>query len=209
MTEKYVINIGRQLGSGGKIIGEMLAHRLDIGFYDKELINLASEESGLCPECFEKVDEKTSQGVMGGLLGMRFPFVTESAIPSANCLSNDALFQIQSDVIRRLAGEKSCLFVGRCADYILRAHPRCVNVFISASKQDRIERLCSLHAISEKTALELMRKTDKSRAEYYNYYTYKTWGAASSYHLCVDSSVLGIEGTVDFIEEYVKRSLAR
>ena len=165
MGNNFIINIGRQLGSGGREIGEKLAARLGIDFYDKELIRLASEESGLCCEFFEKADEKASQGIIGGLFGMRFPFVSDGAIPATNCLSNDALFKVQSDVIRRLAEEKSCLFV------------------------------------------EMMNKADKKRAEYYNYYSYKKWGAAETYHLCIDSSVLGIEATVDFIEEFVKKKL--
>ena len=207
MNSNYVINIGRQLGSGGKEIGEKLAARLGIDFYDKELINLASEESGLCKEFFEKADEKASQGIKGGLFGMRFPFISDGAVPCTNCLSNDALFKIQSDVIRNLAATKSCLFVGRCADYILRDHPRCVNIFISASKEDRIERLRNMHGISEEDAEGMMEKADKKRSEYYNYYSYKTWGAAATYHLCIDSSALGIEGTVRFIEEFVVRKL--
>ena len=112
MDNKFVVNIGRQLGSGGREIGEKLAVRLGIDFYDKELINLASEESGLCREFFEKADEKASQGIIGGLFGMRFPFISDGAMPATNCLSNDALFKVQSDVIRKLASEKSCLFVG-------------------------------------------------------------------------------------------------
>lgn len=207
MNDKFVINVGRQLGSGGKEIGEKLAARFGIDFYDKELINLASEESGLCKEFFEKADEKASQGIIGGLFGMRFPFISEGAMPYSNCLSNDALFKIQSDVIRRLAAEKSCVFVGRCADYILREHPRCVNVFISASKEDRIARLCQLFNISETAAEEKMEKADKRRSEYYNYYSYNTWGAAASYHLCIDSSVLGIDETVRFIEEFIAKKL--
>lgn len=207
MDGNYIINIGRQLGSGGKEIGEKLAARLGIDFYDKELINLASEESGLCREFFEKADEKASQGIIGGLFGMRFPFISDGAMPCTNCLSNDALFKIQSDVIRNLAASKSCLFVGRCADYILREHPQCVNIFISASKEDRINRLRQMHGISEEDAEGMIEKADKKRAEYYNYYSYKTWGAASTYHLCIDSSALGIEGTVRFIEEFVARKL--
>lgn len=203
----YVINIGRQLGSGGKEIGEKLAARLGIDFYDKELINLASEESGLCREFFERADEKASQGIIGGLFGMRFPFISEGAIPSNNCLSNDALFKVQSDVIRRLAAEKSCVFVGRCADYILREHPRCVNVFISASKEVRLARICQLYRVDEEKAEEMMEKADKRRSEYYNYYSYKTWGAAATYHLCIDSSVLGVDETVRFIEEFVVKKL--
>ena len=207
MNSNYVINIGRQLGSGGKEIGEKLATRLGISFYDKELIKLASEESGLCKEFFEKADEKASQSIIGGLFGMRFPFISDSSIPYTNCLSNDALFKIQSDVIRHLAAERSCLFVGRCADYILRDHPRCVNVFISASLQDRIVRLCTTEGISEEVAEEMINKADKKRSEYYNYYSYKTWGAAATYHLCVDSSVLGIDDTVSFVEEFVAKKL--
>lgn len=207
MNSKYVINIGRQLGSGGKEIGEKLAARLGIDFYDKELINLASEESGLCKEFFEKADEKASQGIIGGLFGMRFPFISEGAMPCSNCLSNDALFKIQSDVIRHLAAEKSCLFVGRCADYILRDHLRCVNVFISASREDRIERIRRMHGISEVAAEEMMEKADKKRSEYYNYYSYNTWGAAATYHLCVNSSSLGIEETVRLVEEFVVKKL--
>lgn len=207
MSANYVINIGRQLGSGGKEIGEKLASRMGIGFYDKELINLASEESGLCREFFEKADEKASQSIIGGLFGMRFPFISDSSIPYTNCLSNDALFKIQSDVIRRLASERSCLFVGRCADYILREHPRCVNIFISSSPQERVARLCRIHSIAQEEAEEMMNKSDKKRSEYYNYYSYKTWGAASTYHLCIDSSALGIEETVLFIEAFVAKKL--
>lgn len=207
MNSNFVINIGRQLGSGGKEIGEKLAVRLGVDFYDKELINLASEESGLCKEFFEKADEKASQGIIGGLFGMRFPFISEGTMPCSNCLSNDALFKIQSDVIRHLAAEKSCVFVGRCADYILREHPRCANIFISSSSEDRIARLCKLHNISEAAAEEKMVKADKRRSEYYNYYSYKTWGVAATYHLCIDSSVLGIEDTVQFIEEFAKKKL--
>ena len=207
MNEKYVINIGRQLGSGGREIGVKLAKELGIAFYDKELIELASQESGLCKEFFEKADEKASQSLIGGLFGTRFPFITEGSMPYSNCLSNDALFKIQSDVIRRLAEEHSCLFVGRCADYILRDDPRCVNVFISASMADRIQRIMTRRNISKDEAEELIEKMDKRRSTYYNYYSYNTWGAAATYHLCIDSSVLGIDGTTAFIKEFAMKKL--
>lgn len=207
MDDKFVVNVGRQLGSGGREIGEKLAKRLGIDFYDKELINLASEESGLCREFFEKADEKAARGIVGGVFGMRFPFISESAMIGTNCLSNDALFKVQSDVIRKLASQKSCLFVGRCADYILRDHPRCANIFISASHDDRVARLCRLHNINEQAAEEMMVKADKRRSEYYNYYSYKTWGAASTYHLCINSSALGVEDTTNFIENFIRQKL--
>lgn len=208
MKEKFVINIGRQLGSGGKEIGEKLAQRLGISFYDKELINLASKESGLCEEFFEKADEKPSQTIIGGFFGNRFSLFTDNTMPYPNYLSNDTLFKIQSDVIRKLAAEKSCLFVGRCADYILRDNPRTVNVFIAASAEERIKRLMLNNNITEEEAKDRIYRTDKKRAEYYNYYSYKTWGAAATYHLCIDSSILGIEETIFFIEEFARKKLS-
>jgi cytidylate kinase len=206
MSDKFVVNIGRQLGSGGLEIGKTLASRLGIDFYDKELINLASEESGLCAEFFERADERTQDGPRG-LFSIRFPFISESSIPAMNSLSNDALFKVQSDVIRKLAEEKSCLFMGRCADYILRDYDRSVNIFITADKEDRIARLMKRHGFSAEDAERYMEKGEKKRAEYYNYYTSKKWGVASSYHLCINSSLLGIEGTVDFLESFIRRKL--
>lgn len=207
MKENYVINIGRQLGSGGREIGFKLASRLGIAFYDQELINLASKESGLCEEFFEKADEKASAPFLSGVFGMRFPFSNEATMPFGNCLSNDALFKIQSDVIRRLAHEQSALFVGRCADYILRDHPKRINIFISAAKEARIARLCTTHQVDEESAEAMIHKADKGRSEYYNYYSFNTWGAAETYHLCIDSSVLGLEDTVTFLDAFVKRVL--
>lgn len=208
MNEHYVINLGRQLGSGGKEIGEKLAKKLGISFYDKELINLASKESGLCKEFFEKADEKASQTILGGLFGTRFPFITEGAYPYNSYLSNDSLFKIQSDVIRKLAEEKSCLFVGRCADYILRDHPRCVNIFVTADMKDRICRLRETNPnISAEDAEIYLEKADKKRSSYYNYYSNKTWGAAATYHLCINSSVFGLDRTTEYIKAFIDEKL--
>lgn len=207
MNDHYVINLGRQLGSGGKEIGEKLAKKLNIAFYDKELIKLASDESGLCKEFFEKADERAQQSLIGGLFSGRFPFIGDGAIPYGSFLNNDSLFKIQSDVIRSLAENQSCLFVGRCADYILREHPRQVNVFISASKEARVERIMQKENVTAEQAEELIAKADKKRAAFYNYYSYNTWGAAATYHLCIDSSVLGIDATVQFIKDFVVKKL--
>ncbi|MEA5128444.1 MAG: cytidylate kinase-like family protein [Proteiniphilum sp.] len=201
MKDNFIINIGRQLGSGGRQIGRLLAKRLDIAFYDKELITLASKQSGLAKEVFEKADEKKRFTLTGGLLGLKTSVLDEDF--SNNYLWNEMLFKIQSDVIRDLAHEKSCIFVGRCADYILRDHPRALNVFISAEEGDRIKRVMDYYELTEKKALELIGKTDKKRAGYYNYYSNKQWGAAESYHLCINSSVLGIEATTGFIESFL------
>lgn len=208
-NENFVINIGRQLGSGGREIGEKLAQRFGIDFYDKELINLASQESGLCREFFERADERAAQPIVSAIYGVRFPFSAGgNPMTGTNCLSHDSLFKVQSDVIRKLAAEKSCLFVGRCADYVLRDYPRCANVFISADRGDRVERLCKLHDITPSKAEDMMDRADKKRAEYYNYYnSFNRWGAAATYHLCINSSVLGVDGTLDFIERFVRDKL--
>lgn len=205
--EKFVINIGRQLGSGGRTVGEIIARRLGVRLYDKELINLAAEQSGLCPELFEKADEKESRGVLSTMIGyLRAPFVGDDG-GITNVLSNDALFKIQSDVIREIAARESALFVGRCADYILRENPRCVNVFITADDGDRIGRIRARQGGSEEEARALMTRIDAKRSSYYNYYSSRTWGVASTYHLCVNSSTLGDEGTADFILEFAARKL--
>ena len=205
MNETFVINIGRQLGSGGRQIGEKLSAEFGIGFYDKELIQLASKESGLGKEFFEKADEKSSFSFIGGLLGLRTNINNEVYVN--NYLCNETFFKIQSDVIRELAQKDSCVFVGRCADYILRDNPRCINVFITADTDDRIKRVAQTYQLSLDKAQELIVKTDKKRAEYYNYYSNKVWGAAGSYHLCINSSVLGMDQTVTFITQFIKQRL--
>ena len=205
MNETFVINIGRQLGSGGRQIGEKLSTEFGISFYDKELIKLASKESGLGKEFFENADEKSSYSFFRGLLGLRTNVSNEVYVN--NYLSNETFFKIQSDVIRELAGKESCVFVGRCADYILRDNPRCINVFITADTEDRIKRVAQTYQLSLDKAQELIIKTDKKRSEYYNYYSNKVWGAAKSYHLCINSSVLGIDETVDFISRFIKQRL--
>lgn len=208
METFFAINLGRELGSGGREIGYRLAEDLGITHYDAELAKLASEASGLGQEFFERADEKTAPTLLGGLLGARFPFLTESAYPYNSCLSNDALFKIQSDLIQRLASERSCLFVGRCADYVLRDHPRCANIFVTAPREYRKEQLMRRNNLSASDAEDLIRKSDSERAEFYNYYSFRRWGKASTYHLCIDSSIFGIEGTKDFIKEFVKKKLS-
>lgn len=203
MEKNYIINIGRQFGSGGHVIGEKLAAKLDFSFYDKELINIASKESGLGKEFFEQADEKKGYGLLGSLLGLRSNFGTDDFF--YNYLSNETLFQIQSDVIRKLAEKESCVFVGRCADYILRDNPNCFNIFITADTEDRIRRVARRQGLEEEKIPDLLEKTDKNRSGYYNYYSSKTWGTASTYHLCINSSLLGIEATVQLIADIVKQ----
>ena len=203
----YIINIGRQFGSGGRRIGEKLARKMNFSFYDKELINLASKESGLGKEFFEKADEKSRFGILGGFLGLRTGISSDEFVN--NYLNNESLFQIQSNIIRELAEKQSCVFVGRCADYILREYPFCINVFITADTDDRIERVAQRQHIDKEKIPDLLEKTDKRRAEYYNFYTNKTWGAAKSYHICINSSVLGVDETVEAIIRFIKHKFGQ
>jgi cytidylate kinase len=191
-----IITIGRQIGSGGKEIGEALARHFGIACYDRELIRIASRESGLNHEFFEKADEQSSRSFFGNFVGFRSGYTGD-----CNYLCNETLFKIQSDVIRQLAERESCIFVGRCADYILRDHPRCLKIFISAHLPDRIRRIRDAHRLSEKEAAALIEQTDRKRAAYYNYYSNKTWGMATSYDLCINSSVFPLDAIIALIGE--------
>jgi len=204
MKDRFVITIGRQIGSGGKTIADRLGKILDVPVYDKELIYIASKESGLAPELFEKADEKSSKSVLGNIFGFA-GVLSDSAASMGGYLNNDKLFDIQSEIIRELADKQSAIFVGRCADYILRDHPNIKTIFITAKLEDRIERLCKSMGISREKTESIIVATDKRRSAYYNYYTFKTWGAASSYDLCINSSVFGIDGTVRTILDFTNR----
>jgi len=205
MAERFVINIGRQFGSGGRQTGEIIAQRLGIRLYDRELLNLAARESGLCVECFERSDECKSRGLLSTLIGYFRSPMSDAGTPVGGVLSHDALFKIQSDVIRDVASRESCVFVGRCADYVLRDHPRSLNVFLTASDADRIRRIRDRRGCTAEQARQMMERIDAKRASYYNYYSSRTWGAAATYHLCVDTSVLGIEGAADLILDVAAR----
>lgn len=205
MDQRIILTIGRQFGSGGREIGQKLAKALGIAYYDKELMAVAARESGLCEEVFEKADERASSGLsyaftMGySYMGMFTPYT--------DILSNDGLFKFQSDAIRKLAEQESCILVGRCADYILRDDPDCLSFFIHSSMENRIQRIVARQQVTVEEAKELIVKTDKSRAAYYNYYTNKAWGVASSYNFSIDASVLGVDETVAFMKSFVERRL--
>lgn len=202
MENKIIITIGRQFGSGGREIGQKLAEALNIAYYDKELMAIAARDSGLSEEFFEKADERASSGLsyaftMGySYMGMFTPY--------ADVLSNDRLFLYQSDSIRNLAEKGSCIIVGRCADYILRENPNCLSFFIHNKKENRIQRIIESMDVTVEQAKEMMAKTDKSRAAYYNYYTNKEWGVAASYNFSIDISVLGVDETVEFMKHFVE-----
>lgn len=203
MMEIYNITIGRQPGSGGGEIGKKLAALLGIAFYDKELIRIASRESGLHEEFFEKADEKKRFRIFGSFPGINTPSADNGF--TNYYLSNETLFKIQSDVIRKLAQKQSSLFMGRCADYVLKDNPYCLNLFISADLSDRVRRVSEIHGLTKAKAKEFIEKTDKIRSDYYGYFSGKTWGSAESYHMCINSSILGIDETVNYIFTLVKK----
>lgn len=202
--EPFIINIGRSLGSGGRAIGHILAKDFDIAYYDREILNLAAKESGFCAEVFERNDEKNR---FLRTLGNIIPFIGGGATYYDNELSNENLFRIQSEAIRKAAADHSCIFIGRCADYVLRDNPRCVNVFITANMEDRIASVMKWNNCSAEKAQEIIEKGDSERASFYNFYSSGTWGASSTYHLCINSSVLGIEETAVLIKNFVIQKL--
>ena len=203
MNQNTIITVGRQFGSGGREIGKMLAETFGYTYYDKELISVAAQESGLCEDVFEKADERASSS-LAYVFPLGFSYMGMFS-PYHDILSNDGLFKLQSDAIRKLAEKESCVLVGRCADYILRDHPDCISLFIHSDMEHRIKRVTERQNITVEQARELIEKTDKSRAAYYNYYTNKTWGASASYDLSINIDILGARGTVDFIKEFIDR----
>ena len=200
-AEKIIINVGRQLGSGGHDIGRMLADDFDAKYYDKEILNLAARESGFSEEFFEQNDEH--RGFLRSLFQTHAPHVSGSDF-YANDFSPESLFKFQSDAIRKEAETGSCVFVGRCADYVLRDFPGTVNVFVTAPMDFRVGRIAAKAGITADEARRLIEQGERRRAEYYNYYTGKKWGVAQSYDLCVDSCVLGIERTEKFIADFIR-----
>lgn len=206
MKDNLIITIGRQFGSGGREIGKILAEMLNLKYYDKELILEASKASGLCPECFEKVDEKApnrflnalSKGWMSGASG----------IPAVNEWSDEMIFKVQSDVIRDIATKHSAVIVGRCADYILRDHPGCISVFVHANTDDCVRRIVERNeGVKENEARDLTQKRNKIRAAYYNFYTDKVWGDGASYDLCINTSKISTKEAAEIIADFARRTL--
>ena len=198
-----IITIGRQCGSGGREIGNRLAEKLNIKCYDKELLTLAAKQSGLCKELFETHDERPTNSFLYSLVMDTYSmgYTTSSFLDMP---LNHKVFLAQFDTIKKLAEEESCIIVGRCADYALADHPNRTSVFISADMDAKIERISKLYDMTKEKAKDTIIKTDKKRSNYYNYYSNKKWGDVGSYDLCLNSTRLGIEGTIDLILEYIK-----
>lgn len=201
-NKRLIINIGRQIGSGGRIIAQMLAKDFGCRFYDKELLNLAAKESGFSEKFFEQNDEQ--KGFFKSLFHVHVPLLGENNFYH-NDFSQESLYKFQCDAIRKAADETSCVFVGRTADYVLRDRKNIINIFITADMADRISHVCKRHQCDEATARKLICNGESERSSYYNYYTGKRWGHSDSYDLCINSSCLGIEETERFIADFIRK----
>ena len=197
-----IITIGRQFGSAGHEIGAKLAERLNIPCYDKELLKRAAKESGLCTELFENHDERPTSSFLYNLVMDTYSFgITNSSY--VDMPLSHKVFLAQFDTIKKIADEGPCVIVGRCADYALADYDNVLNLFIYGEMGKRIENVSQKYNVGEKDARDMIIKKDKQRASYYNYYSTKKWGKAETYHLCVDSTVLGKEGTVELLYQFV------
>lgn len=205
MNNNIIINVGRQLGCGGFEIAQRLAAEFNARLLDKELLDLAAKESGFSQKIFKSSDEH--RGFFHHFFSSRFTMQPNGTFYD-NKISPESLFQFQSDAIRKAAEEGPCVIVGRCADYILRDFPNSVDIFVTANEEDRVARVSRSRMCDVNTARRLIVKKEEERSEYYNYYTGKTWGEAKSYDICINSSILGIEKTAEFLAEYIRKATA-
>lgn len=200
MNKNIIITIGRQFGSGGKCVAEVLGRKLGIPVYDQELIMKAAQESGFSAEFFEQSDEKRRFFSLSSIFATAYSSETE------NYMSDKGLFRIQCETIRNIAGQGSAVIVGRCSDYVLRDMENKLDVFLTSPLEKRAARVAERQGIDYAKALETVEREDRNREEYYNYYTFGNWGVASNYDLCIDSDKLGDEGTADMIIEYARKA---
>lgn len=203
MEEKYIISIGRQLGSGGREIAQKLAERLNIPVYDKKLLEIAAKETGLDATVFENADEKESNPLMRGIFALKGA-MSAYPIGLGSCMDGDRLFELQSEAMRHLVEKESCIIIGRCAEYVLRDHPRMHSIFVTADFADRVKRIMAHDGVNEAKAKEIAQKGDKKRKAYHDYYANSGWGEAETYDLCINSSRLGIEGSVEIIHRFIE-----
>ena len=204
-NKNFVITIGRQFGSGGRELGKLLASMFGIEYYDKELLQEAAKQAGMSPEFFAQSDER-APSFLSGMFAVGTGYNPASCYSCSSSLTGDSVYCAQSEFIRKIANEKSCVIVGRSADYVLREHPRCVNIFVHSSEEDCIARIMRRgDKPTPEQARTIAHKTNKLRANYYNFYTDKRWGDAASYDLTLNTSLLKMEDAVAIIAEYIRR----
>lgn len=199
--KKIIINIGRQVGSGGRVIAQKLAADFGATFYDRELLNLAAKESGFSEKFFEQNDER--KGFLRSRFHFHIPLLGESDFYT-NDFSQESLYKFQCDAIRKAADAGSCVFVGRTADYVLRDYANTINIFITANLEERVSRVCKRHDMDAEAARKYISQKEDARSSYYNYYTGKRWGYSESYDLCINSSLVGIDETERLLAAFIK-----
>lgn len=204
MNKNICITIGREYGSGGKDIGKLIAEKLSLPFYDNELITMAAKENHMSEDMLKTIDEKAGGSLLYTLAVGSSAFAGHAAL-GYNIPINDTLFILQSDIIKKVAEKGGCVIVGRCADYVLRENPNCMSVFVYADLSFRIPRIAQRHDVSEKEAADAIAKTDRRRANYYNFYTGHKWGRHENYDLALNSAPVGIENAAQVIIEYAER----
>ena len=198
MEKNVIITISRQFGSNGREIARKLAEYLDISYYNKEILEKIAVNMGVCADFF-KDQKQDANGLFTieskGLLGLRN--ITELSV-------NTQIYDMASDFIQKISQREDAVIVGRCADYALEDNPYAVSVFIKASLDERVQRIKRIYELNDSKAADLIQKTDKRRASYYNYYSSKKWGEAKSYNLCIDSGLVGIDGAIDMILKFIE-----
>lgn len=205
LPERYVITVGRSFGSGGRALGRLIADKLGIAFYDKELLVKAAEKAGMSPEYFERNDERVPR-FCSGLFSFNHGYNPMSFYAGGSTVNPDNIYQAQCDFMHDIAAEGPCVIVGRSADYVLRDVDNVVNIFVHAPMSDCVARILErADSLNEDEARSLAERTNKLRAAFYNFYTDKRWGAASSYDLTIDSSLLPLDVCADFVIDYVVR----
>ena len=198
-----IITIARQFGSAGREIGEKVAEHFDIKCYDKELLTRAAKESGFCEEMIESHDERPTNSFLYNLVMDTYSFGYNASSFMDMPISHK-IFLAQFDTIKKIASEGPCVIVGRCADYALGDYKNCINIYIYADEQTKVNRIMKKYSLTEPKAKDMINKKDKQRQSYYNYYSSKKWGHADSYDICINSSLLGVEGTVKLIIQAVE-----
>ncbi len=199
MKNPLIITIGREYGSGGREIGKSLAEKLGISFYDKQIISLTAEKSGLSPEFISNNEQRVKSGLMQNLAASA---AYQSGFFSSQYLPlSETIFISQAQVIRDIAARESAVIVGRCADYILSGRKNTVNIYIYAPMEDRVKRIMRIYQLSEADAMKAIATSDKERGNHYFRYTDRKWGKAQNYDLSINSSLLGIEGTVEMLAD--------
>jgi len=202
LVMNIIVTIGREFGSGGREIGSKLAEAMGVAFYDKDLISRAAKESGFCEEIIQNHDERPTNSFLYNLVMDTYSFGYNSSALVDMPISHK-VFLAQYDAIKKIADEGSCVIVGRCADYALSEYDNCLNIFIHADLESRIKRIVERYNLPEAKAKDMIVKKDKQRQSYYNYYSSKKWGQSDTYDLSINSAVLGIDGTVKLIQQYI------